>query len=108
MFLPHFANLWHRHSLNVRLAGILARVVLVVILRWKKCGQRLQRRRDWPREVLRFVQLADSGFGDPLLIVSGIEDGRAILGANIIALAVELGGVVGVEEDVQKLVVADS
>src|SRR5215210_3120390 len=40
-----------------------------------------------------------------LLVVEG-EDRRAILGADVIALAVELGRVVGREKDVEQVVVA--
>ena len=42
----------------------------------------------------------------PLLFVLG-KDGRAILGADVIALAVELGCVVDREKDVEQLGIAD-
>ena len=42
-----------------------------------------------------------------LLLAARREDRRAILGADVIALAVELGRIVGGEEDVEQLVIGD-
>src|SRR5262249_48094621 len=49
------------------------------------------------------------GCRDPLLLRSGIEDGRPVLASVVVALAVELGWVVGDgEENLQQLPEADA
>jgi len=57
-------------------------------------------------QVLGF-QVLDSFFGDGFLLLGVVEDGGAVLGADVVALAVEGGGVVDGEEDVQEDSVGD-
>ena len=54
------------------------------------------------------VELRDVGFGDALLVVVGVEDGGAVGGAGVRALAVERGGVVDGEEDAEELAVGEA
>ena len=54
------------------------------------------------------VELRDVGFGDALLVVVGVEDGGAVGGADVRALAVEGGGVVDGEEDAEELAVGEA
>ena len=49
---------------------------------------------DRARKDVRLVELGDIGLGDPLLLVVGIEDGRAILSAPVRSLIVQLGRIV--------------
>ena len=53
-------------------------------------------------------ELRDVGFGDSLLIGGAEEDGGAVGGAGVGALAVEGGGVVDGEEDAEELAVGDA
>jgi hypothetical protein len=52
------------------------------------------------------VELGNVGLGDPRLLGAGREDRRAIVGAAVGALAVELGRIVG-DRDLQGAAVAD-
>src|SRR5436305_13745800 len=77
----------------------------MIILGRPPVAQRLDRRHDAAAEIL-------VGAGDRLarlavLLVALREDRRAILGADVIALAIELRRVVGREEDIQQIVVAE-
>src|SRR5690606_12280389 len=47
------------------------------------------------------------GFGGLLLGVGAVEDRRAVLGADVVALAHALGGVVGLPEDAEQFFVGD-
>ena len=52
--------------------------------------------------------MGDVGFGDSLLIGGTEEDGGAVGGSDVGALAVEGGGVVDGEEDAEELAVGDA
>src|SRR5207249_2818566 len=41
---------------------------------------------------MRCLDIGDNVFGDPLLLVSGVEDRRAIARSHVVALAIEGGG----------------
>src|SRR5581483_797379 len=53
------------------------------------------------------VDVGDGVLGDLLLRIVAIEDGRAVTGADVVALAVPGGGVVDLEEKLQDLPIAD-
>src|SRR5207253_2478900 len=69
MLLSDFANLGQGMMLDVRLVGIVARVVLVVRLGGIKFRERLQRRHDRPRKSAGLIEPLDLGRGGvPLFI----------------------------------------
>ena len=95
-------------ELDVRLQRVVAGVILVVTLRWIESSQRLEGGHDRLAVQLGGVpQLIDIRLGDTFLVFVGVEDGGAILPADVVALAVELGGVVGGKEDAQELAIGD-
>src|SRR5262245_24104530 len=55
---------------------------------------RLERRYDRTAKDVRFVELADIRFSDPALVVVSIENGRSVLTADVVTLAVQLRWVV--------------
>src|SRR6266850_296079 len=107
MLLTHFTNFRDRNGLNIRLIGVEAGVVLVIVLGGVKLAQRFERSGDRPREGMLLVERTNLGFRGPLLVVVGMENGRAILRANVVPLAVELRRVVSIEKYVEQSVVAD-
>src|ERR1700741_2243704 len=56
----------------------------------------------------RSVDVGDGVFGDPLLLVAGIEDRRAIAGADVVALAIARARVVNLEEKLEQPPIADA
>ena len=63
---------------------------------------------DFSGEDVGGIELGDVGLCDAALLVAGIEDRRAVGGADVGALAVELSGIVGDgEEDAEELAVGD-
>src|SRR5215467_5045284 len=94
---------------NVRIVGILERVVLVIIFSAIKTLERDNLRHDPRREDLGRVQLSNIGLSDALLIRAAKENHRAIRSTNVRPLAVELSGIMGDgEEDAEKLSVGDA
>src|SRR4029077_16287153 len=53
------------------------------------------------------VDVGDRVQGDPLLLVGGVEDRRAVARSPIVALAVERRGIVNLEEEFQQFTVSD-
>src|SRR3954470_22990373 len=90
-------------------AWVLAKVVLVVALRAVPGGRRLDGCRDRP---LPFAGSLNPGYyllRNTFLLRGLGKDGRAILGADVIALAVERGRIVQPEEPVlQQLLVTQN
>ena len=83
-------------------------IVLVIVLGVVKirCVDKLGR--DGVLEKFRGVELRDIGGGDFLLLVRGVEDGRAILCADVRSLAIVLCWIVrDTEENHQQLAVCD-
>ena len=107
MLVPHLAHLGHRDALDVRLIGILTGIVLVVVLGRIKRRERFERGHDRPGKSLGGIELVDLGLGGFFLSLVGEEDGRAILRARVVALAIELRRVVGVEKHGQELIEGD-
>ena len=79
----------------------------MIVLCRKERYQFFKPRDDWFPKAILLIQCANLGLGCLLFIVAGIEDRGAILRPDIISLAIELSGVVCVEEDVEQFVVAD-
>ena len=84
-------------------------VVLVVGLGLEELLERLERGGDRLVENPRPLELLDVGLGDAALLVARVEDRRAVLRADVAALAVDLRRVVGDGEvDAQQLAVSDA
>src|SRR5687768_14629898 len=69
---------------------------------WNDFGDSL----GWPEP--RGVDVGDRVFGNPLLLVAGVEDRRSIAGPDVVALAIAGARVVNLEEELQNLAVADA
>ena len=60
---------------------------------------------DLPRPQARRLDVGDRVLGDPLLLVVGVEDGRAVAGADVVALPVPGRRVVDLEEELEQIAV---
>ena len=95
-------------DLDIGVVGVVEGVVLVVAFGVVEAQERGELSDDRLGKDMGRVKLRDVGHADLALVFAGIKDRRAIGCADVIALAVELGGVVGDgEEDAQKLAVGD-
>ena len=56
----------------------------------------------------RSIHVGDRVFGNPLLLVAGIENRRAIAAADVVALAIARARVVDLEEELENLSIADA
>src|SRR6185437_9890086 len=56
----------------------------------------------------RGIHIGDRVFGDAFLLVVGVEDRRAVAGADVVALAIHRGRVVDLEKEFQQRAVADA
>ena len=114
LLLQHFqemlAELGHLrcdHCHAVRLVGIVGKVFLVVFLRHVELVQLFHLSDDGMVPDLLGVQIFDELLGSLLLLIVMVEDGGAVLGAHIRALAIERGGIMNGEENVQQILVGD-
>jgi hypothetical protein len=88
---------------------VLRSVVLVIALGVEEFGERHDLRRDRRGEDLRVVELTDVARGDVALRVVGVKNRRTILAAAVVALAIDLGRIVGDgEEHLEQLTVTDA
>src|SRR5262245_34494746 len=92
--LAEFIHLGLGHINDVRLVRVPSSVVLVIFLGNIERLEWLERGNDRIAENARFVQLLDVSLGDSLLFVVGVKDCGSILAPNVIALPVELSGIV--------------
>src|SRR5262245_23258560 len=107
VLLADLANFGDRNGLNIRLIGIETGVILVVVLGRIKLAQRFERGDDRTRKGPLFVQCENLRFCDPLFVLVGEKNGGAVLRSNVVPLAIELCGIVGVEEHAEQGLVAD-
>src|SRR4030095_13851643 len=97
-----------RNILDVRLAGVQRCVVLVVVFGHEELLQRFESRYDGSTEDTRLIQLPNISLRNASLLLVRIEDCRAILTASVVALTVQLRGIVrDGEVNLEKLAVAD-
>src|SRR5262249_40855818 len=101
------ACLGNRVEPDIRLVGIPPGVVLVILLGGKERLEWFERRNDRTRKGFGGGQFLDRRLGGPLLIVVRVEHRRAILRSHVGPLAVQLGRVVSVEENVEEPLIAD-
>src|SRR5260221_1062501 len=94
------------------MAGVAARIaqevvlVLGLCLPEVGCGEDLGDRLARPQAGN--IDVGDGVFGDPLLLVAGVEDRRPIAAADVIALPVARAGVMNLEEEFEDLPIADA
>jgi len=81
------------------LIGVPRQIALMVGLGGIEALERRDLGDDGAPEGVGPLQWVDVGLGDALLLVVGVEHGRAVLGAGVRPLAVELGGIVRDRED---------
>src|SRR6476661_9376231 len=106
--LPELGDLGRGHRHAVALGRVLREKVLVVRLGREVAAQRLHLGDDGLAAVgLVLAQLPHDGLGLALLLVVAVVDPAAVLRADVVALAVQRGGVVHDEEDLQDLPRAD-
>ena len=53
------------------------------------------------------INIGDGIFGDPLLLVAGIEDGRPVARSPVVALAIQRRGIMDLEKEFHQLSIAD-
>ena len=95
------------HERAVALVRVVEEVVLVVGLGRRVVGERHHFGDDRRAVRLARLDLADHVLGHLLLRVAGGVDAAAVLGADVVALAVQRGRVVHDEEDLQHLAQRD-
>jgi hypothetical protein len=94
---------------DVRIEGVIVRVVLMVILGSIKPLERRDLGNDRPGKYFRLIELRNIGVGNAPLAVIHVEDCGAIRRAHIGPLAVELRGIVSErKEDAQQCAVGNS
>ena len=100
--LGHFRS---NHRPAVALERILLEVFLVVIFGNIKLVERRYFGDDWVVPNFGCTDLPDDFFGNFLLLLIALENGRAVLRAGIIALAVKGSRVVDGEKNCQQVFV---
>ena len=77
-------------DLNVWIVWVLRRVVLVVVLSFIKAFEGSQLGGNFAVKSVCSVELVDVRLGDLALLIRGIEDSRAIAGADVRPLTIQL------------------
>src|SRR5713226_8855682 len=62
---------------------------------------------DLARPKAGSIDIGDGVFRDPLLLIAGIEDRRAVARSAVVALAVQRRGIVDLEKEFQQFSVSD-
>src|SRR5882672_8548423 len=92
--LSHFLHLGNRARADVWLIRIQSDVILVIFFGRIEAGEGLEGCDDRILEGLGIIQLLDISGGDFFLVFVLVEDGRTILMADVVSLAVFGGGIV--------------
>src|SRR5437016_224911 len=87
--------------------GVPLEVVLVLRLRLPEGPGGRDLGDDLPRPQRGGLDVCDGVLGGPLLGIAGVEDGRPVAGADVVALAVLGRRIVDLKEELQKIPVAD-
>src|SRR5207245_3994080 len=92
--LSQLVHLWLRDVNDIRLVRIPRGVILVVLFRRMKGLEGLECCDNRVCEDAGFVQLTNVSFGNPLLLVVGVKNRRAILPPDVVTLPIQLSGIV--------------
>ena len=93
------------------MAGVAVRISLEIILMLGfslpevACRNDFRNDLTWPQA--RSIDIGDGVFGNPLLLVTGVEDRRSVAGPDVIALTIARAWVVNLEEEFEDLPIAD-
>ena len=101
--LSEFSNLWGNYSLTIGLILIAHEVFLMIVFSDVEIFHRLYLRNNGAVPDTLGIQLADEILGNLFLLGCVIVDAGTVLRANVRALAVESGGVMNREEDIQNV-----
>src|ERR1700757_3127486 len=82
-------------------------VILVFRLRFPEGSRRSHLGDHSSGPQARRVDIGDGVLGDASLLIAGREDGRAVAGAHVVALAIARRGIVDLEEELQQLTKAE-
>ena len=93
------------------MAGVAIRdslkVVLVLGLRLRERASRCELSDHTSRPQARSLDIGDRLFGDALLLVARIENGRSVAESKVVALTIARRRIVNLEEEVDQRAVAD-
>src|SRR5438445_5025583 len=106
--LPQLGNFGNDDHAAVALVGVALEVVLVIFLSGVKRPQRLELGDQRAAIIAAGAHLGHHLLGGLFLLGRVVIDGRAILGADIGALAVEGSGVVNGKKHFQDVLVGDN
>ena len=105
--LLQLAQLGRNHVLAVGLKRIIGVELLMVAFGWIEFGERLQGCHNGILEALGLVQFFDERRGFFPLLIIGVENRRAILRTDIVALAIQCRRVMGGEENRHEIAEGD-
>src|SRR6185437_3918683 len=94
-----------------KMAGVAVRVTLEIILMLRLGLPEIRNRRQFRHHLAGpqagGLDVGDGVLGDLKLLQAGVENRRAVAGADVVALPVAGGGVVDLEEELQQVAKAD-
>jgi len=108
MLLAELRDLRRDDHLAVGLRGVTPEIVAVVVLSRVERGERRDLRDNRSVPHAGRGQVADDLLGDGLLLLAVVEDGGAVLRADVRALAIQRRRVVHAEKDVQQVAERDN
>src|SRR6476646_2987583 len=88
--------------------GIFFEIILMLGLGLPERSSRGHLRDNLARPKARSIDIGEGIFRGPRLRVAGIEDGRPIARAPVVALAVQRRGIMDLEKELQQLAIADA
>ena len=97
--LLQLAQLGRNHVLAIGLKRIIGVELLMVAFRWIEFGERLQGCHNGIFKALGLVQFFDERRGFVPLLIIGVENRRAVLRTDIVALAIQCRRVMSGEEN---------
>src|SRR3954465_7662834 len=96
------------HEMAGVAAGIAQKIILMLGLGFPEFASRDDFGHGLAGPQARSVDVGDGVFGDPLLLLAGVEDRRSIATSHVVALAIARARVVDLEKEFEKLPIAQS
>src|SRR5437773_2188663 len=106
-FLPVRQRPFRPNEVTGVAVGIFLQIVLMLRLGLPERSDRCHLGDNLARPKAGSIDIGDSVFGDPLLLVIRIEDGRPVARAPVVALTVQRARIVDLEKEFQELAVTD-